>query len=797
MVAKLPLEQYRNRFDTSLLDCKNTRELKPLEEIVGQKRALSALTFGLNIEEKGFNVYASGMYGTGRKSSVKKFLDELAKKKPQGNDWIYVNNYQNPYEPNAIRLPPGMGKQFKDDMDAFIDEAKRFLPKVFESEDYVNRRDAAISGIEEQKARLLAHIDEVAREKSFLIQPGPQGLLTIPLKKSGEPYQQEEFVGLPPETHAVYQKNKEELMVELRNTFRQLRDLDQEGGEAIEKLNREVALTAIGRRIAALNDKYEKIDEIGAYIEAVQKDIVENLPQFMPEPPQQQMPPQFPMIRDLAFRKYEVNVIVDASGSGGAPVIYEQNPSYQNLLGKIEKEVQYGVVTTDFTMIRPGSIHNANGGFLVLMAEDLFRNPFSWDGLKTALKTGEVSVEEPGERMGFISTKGIKPEPIPISVKVIIIGTPQIYQILSTQDPDFFELFKVRADFDTTMDRNDENIRNYASFICSLCEEGSLHHLDSSAVARVIEYGSRLAEDQNKLTTRFSHVSDIIREASFYAEQDGSEYTSDLHIVKAIETKIYRSNLIQEKIQEYITKGIFLIETEGEKIGQVNGLSVIGLGDIAFGRPSRVTATVGTGRGGIMDIEREAAMGGPIHTKGVLILSGFLNARYAQDKPLSLSARLVFEQSYEGVEGDSASSTELYAILSALSGLPINQAIAVTGSVNQAGEVQAIGGVNEKLEGFFEVCKAKGLTGKQGAMIPASNVQNLMLKEEILEAAQAGKFSIYPVRTIDEGIEVLTGVKAGTRQPDGSYEEGTVNYLVDRRLEEMAETMKEYRAGAP
>jgi lon-related putative ATP-dependent protease len=586
-------------------------------------------------------------------------------------------------------------------------------------------------------------------------------------------------------------------MVELRNTFRQLRDLDQEGGEAIEKLNREVALTAIGRRIAALNDKYEKIDEIGAYIEAVQKDIVENLPQFMPEPPQQQMPPQFPMIRDLAFRKYEVNVIVDASGSGGAPVIYEQNPSYQNLLGKIEKEVQYGVVTTDFTMIRPGSIHNANGGFLVLMAEDLFRNPFSWDGLKTALKTGEVSVEEPGERMGFISTKGIKPEPIPISVKVIIIGTPQIYQILSTQDPDFFELFKVRADFDTTMDRNDENIRNYASFICSLCEEGSLHHLDSSAVARVIEYGSRLAEDQNKLTTRFSHVSDIIREASFYAEQDGSEYTSDLHIVKAIETKIYRSNLIQEKIQEYITKGIFLIETEGEKIGQVNGLSVIGLGDIAFGRPSRVTATVGTGRGGIMDIEREAAMGGPIHTKGVLILSGFLNARYAQDKPLSLSARLVFEQSYEGVEGDSASSTELYAILSALSGLPINQAIAVTGSVNQAGEVQAIGGVNEKLEGFFEVCKAKGLTGKQGAMIPASNVQNLMLKEEILEAAQAGKFSIYPVRTIDEGIEVLTGVKAGTRQPDGSYEEGTVNYLVDRRLEEMAETMKEYRAGAP
>jgi lon-related putative ATP-dependent protease len=797
MVTRLPLEHYRNRFDASLLDCGSTRELKPLEEIVGQKRALSALIFGLNIEDKGFNVYASGMYGTGRKSAVKKFLDELAKTKPRGTDWIYVNNFENPYEPNAIHLPPGMGKEFKEDIATFIAEAKRFIPKVFESEDYVNRREAAVREIEEEKARLLARIDELAREKGFLIQPGPQGLLTIPLKEDGEPYQQEEFVSQPPDVQAAYQKRKDELMVDLRNTFRLLRDLDQKGGETIEELNREVALSAIGHRVAALKDKYEKVDEIHPYIEAVQKDIVENLPQFMPEPAQQQ-PPQFanPLIRELAFRKYEVNVIVDNSGHDGAPVIYEQNPSYQNLFGKIEKEVQYGVVTTDFTMIRSGSIHKANGGFLVMMVEDLFRNPFSWDGLKTALKTGEVVVEEPGERMGFISTRGIKPEPIPLSLKVIIIGTPQINQILYTQDPDFSELFKVKADFDTTMDRTSENVRNYASFICGLCEEYQLHHLDGSAIGKVIEYGSRLAEDQNKLTTRFSHIADIIREASYYAEQEQSEFTSARHIVKSIEERIYRSNLIQEKIQEFIKRGVFLIDTEGEKVGQVNGLSVIGLGDIAFGRPSRVTASIGIGRGGIIDIEREAAMGGPIHTKGVLILSGYLNDRYAQDKPLSLSARLVFEQSYEGVEGDSASSTELYALLSALSGLPINQAIAVTGSVNQKGEVQAIGGVNEKLEGFFEVCKAKGLTGKQGAMIPASNIQNLMLKDEILDAARDGKFTIYPVSTIDEGIEVLIGVKAGERLPDGSFEKGTVNDLVDTRLREMAETMKEYRSGA-
>jgi lon-related putative ATP-dependent protease len=794
MVTQLPLEQYRNRYDASLIECGSTKELQPLKEIIGQKRALSALTFGLNIDKKGFNIFVSGMHGTGRKSAVSKYIDELAKTITRGNDWIYVNNFDNPYEPNAIRLPSGMGKQFKDDMVTFIAEAKRFIPKAFESEDYENRHNAAIRGIEDEKAHLLAHIDEVAKEKGFIIQPGQQGLLTIPLKEGGEPYPQEEFIALPQEVQAQYQKRREELMAELRNTFRQLRDLDQKGSEVIEQLNRDVVLNAIGHRIASLKDKYVKIDEISAYIETVQKDIVENIPQFLPEPasPQVQLPIPNPLIRELAIRKYEVNVIVDNSGDDGAPVVFEQNPSYQNLFGKIEKEVQYGVVTTDFTMIRPGSIHKANGGFLMMMAEDLFRNPYSWESLKTTLKTGEVVVEEPGERMGFISTRGIKPEPIPLFIKVVIIGTPQIYQILYTQDPDFFELFKVKADFDITMDRTEENIRNYASFICGICEEYKLRHLDRSAVAKVIEYGSRLAEDQNKLTTRFSDVADLIQEAGYYAVQEQSEYTTGGNVLKALKEKIYRSNLIQEKIQEFITRGIFLIETEGKKVGQLNGLSVMGLGDIAFGRPSRVTASIGIGRGGIIDIEREAAMGGPTHTKGVLILSGFLNDRYAQDKPLSLSARLVFEQSYEGVDGDSASSTELYAILSALSALPINQAIAVTGSVNQKGEVQAIGGVNEKLEGFFEVCKAKGLTGKQGVMIPASNVQNLMLKDEIVEAAKNGNFTVYPVSTIDEGIEVLTGVKAGELHQDGTFEEGTVNYLVDKRLKEMAEVMREY-----
>ncbi|HMZ30982.1 MAG TPA: Lon protease family protein, partial [Methanoregulaceae archaeon] len=573
-------------------------------------------------------------------------------------------------------------------------------------------------------------------------------------------------------------------------------ELDQKGMETVEQLNRDVALGAMGHRVASLKDKYAHVAEVNAFIDAVQVDMVENLPQFMEEvhPPQQPAQMPSPLLKELTFRKYEVNVIVDNSGSKGAPIVFEQNPTYSNLFGRVEREFQYGVVTTDFTMIRSGSIHKANGGFLVLPVEDLFRNPFVWDGLKSTLKTEKIAIKEPAERMGYITTKSIKPESIPLDLKVILIGTPIVNQILYTQDPDFSELFKVKADFDSAMDRNQDNVRKYAAFVCTICEKYHLKHLDRSAMAKIIEYGSRLADDTMKLTTRFSLISDVLREASYYATLEDEGMVEAKHIMKAIDERTYRSSLVQEKIQEYITRGIFMIDTTGEKVGQVNGLSVMSLGDIEFGRPSRVTASIGIGKEGIMDIEREASMGGPSHTKGVLILSGYLAHKFAQDKPLSLNARLVFEQSYEGVDGDSASSTELYAILSALSEIPLKQNIAVTGSVNQRGEVQAIGGVNQKLEGFFEVCKAKGLSGNQGAMIPASNVQNLMLKEEIVEAAKAGKFTIYPVTTIDEGIEVLTGMNAGKRQPDGTFEKGTVNYLVDKRLHEMAEIYRKYQA---
>ena len=793
MVEVLPFSRFRNTYDSSRLECPATDTLQPLEEIIGQERALRALSFGLEIREAGFNIYVAGIAGTGRKTAVMDFLERLARTKPKAGDWIYVNSFTSAYEPTAIRLPPGKGSEFKDEMADFISEVKNNLPKAFESEDYATRRVATVRSIEEEKARLFGQINASAQEQGFVIQMSPTGLLTIPVV-DGRPLPEEEFVALPEETKAEIQRRMEKLNSDLRNAFRQVRDLDSKGAEAVDKLNREVSLYAIGHLITDLREKYHDLPEILKYIEAVQNDILENLDQFLGVPQQPQVPAQLqPFFKELPFKKYQVNAIVDNSKPDGAPVIFEQNPTYQNLFGKVEKEVQFGIISTDFTMIRPGSVHKANGGYMVIPVEDLLRNPFAWDGIKTALKTGEVAIEEPGERMGFITTRGLKPEPIPLAMKLVLIGTPQINQLLYNLDPDFKDLFKVRADFDIVMERNDENSMKYAAFICTLCRKFNLKHLDGTAVAKVIEYGSRLAEDQEKLSTLFAGVSDIIREASFYATRENAEYTTAKHIMKAIDEKTYRSNLIQQKIQEFIERDIFLIETSGAKVGQVNGLSVMGLGDFAFGRPSRVTASISVGRDGVIDIEREAAMGGPTHTKGVLILGGYLASRFAQDKPLSISARLVFEQSYGGVDGDSASSTELYAILSALSGLPIRQSLAVTGSVNQKGEVQAIGGVNEKLEGFFEVCKAKGLTGEQGAMIPASNVQNLMLKEEMVEAARNGKFRIYPVKTIDEGIEVLTGVAAGARREDGTFEEGTVNYLVDRRLREMAEKLREFQ----
>jgi len=747
--------------------------------------------------DKGFNLYVAGPPGTGKTTAVRDFLETAAKTRPPPPDWCYVNNFRNPYEPLSIRLPAGMARTLQKDLDNFVEEARRAVPRALQSDEFQSKRDRLVKTAEGHRNKILSDLGKDAERAGFSIQATPIGIMLIPIV-DGKPIGEEELATLSERAREEIDKRRESVESRFAEATKQLATLDKETRVALRKLTSDAVQYAIGFLMEALAKPYQDIPQVKSYLEDLRADILENFEVFAGVTEERSLQGQVlaPWMKDLPFRKYKANVIVDNSELKGAPVVFEENPTYANLFGRIEKEAQFGSFTTDFTLIKGGSIHKANGGYLVIPVDELLGNLLSYDGLKRALRNNRIVIEEAGERLGFISTKSLTPQPAPLNVKVILVGNPFVYQALFTYDPEFREFFKVKADFDTTIERNKENMRRYASFVCTVCEKEGLRHLESLAIAKIVEYGSRLAEDQTKLSTRFAEVSDLIREANYYASQDGSKYVSAGHINKALEEKVYRSNLIQQKIVEMTQRGLILIDTSGAKTGQVNGLSVIGLGDFAFGRPSRVTASIALGREGVLDIEREAKMGGPIHTKGVLILGGYLAHKYAQDKPLSLSARLVFEQSYEGVEGDSASSTELYAILSALSGLPVKQNIAVTGSVNQRGEVQAIGGVNEKIEGFYELCKAKGVKGDESVMIPKSNVQDLMLKEEVVKAVASGRFHIYPVSTVDEGIEVLTGTRAGERRKDGGFEPNTVNSKVDQRLRQMAESMAKFPEAA-
>lgn len=794
MVTELSYEEATRRLPQGLLKCRTSEELEPLGQIIGQERAVKALEFGLKIQQKGFNIYAAGQRGTGKRTALENFLKEIAKKKPTPPDWCYVNNFDDPLEPNAIGLPTGTGREFQKDMDLFAKDVKRALTQSFESEEYSKRKQEVIKSVQEKQKEISKELSGKAEKAGFVLRQTPVGVILIPII-NGKPATEEDLQRLPKDVQEEILKRREELQHEFRSFMMELRNLEKKAQSAVMQLNKEVADYALDPLLSELFEKYGVIDEIKEFLEDVKDDILSNFRLIIGEEREQdsQLPPFLRQMAKDPTDRYKVNLIVDNSDLEGAPVEVEMNPTYQHLSGKIEKEARFGALTTDYTMIRGGSLHRANGGFLVVSVEDMLTKPFSWDCLKRALMNGKIEIEEAAERMGFLATKSLRPESISLNVKVILTGEPRLYHMLYMLDRDFKELFKVKAEFDTTMERNSENLRRYASFICTLCSKENLRHLNPSGIEAVVEYSSRLAADKEKLSTLFAKVSDIIREANFYAEEEKTEYIGREHIEKALEEKVFRSNLIQKKIEEMITRGTLLIDIEGEEAGQINGLSVINLGDYQFGRPTRVTAGIGVGKDGIIDIEREAEMGGPIHTKGVQILSGYLNDKYAEDKPLSLTARLVFEQSYSGVEGDSASSTELYALLSTLSGKPIKQYLAVTGSVNQKGDVQPIGGANEKIEGYYEVCKAKGLDGKQGVVIPESNVKNLMLKKEVVEAIREGRFHIYPVKTIQEGIEVLTGVEAGEKGTDGAYPEGTINNNVQKRLTEMAESARRYK----
>lgn len=771
------------------LDYLKTDSIKPLESIVGQERATRALAFGLEMELPGFHIFAAGLPGTGRTTAIKEFLEVRAKDKPTPPDWCYVFNFKDPYEPKAIELPPGWGKELARDMKNFISAARREIPRAFESEEYVKKRDETIAIFNEKKERLFRELHEKARQMGFLLQPAPTGLFIIPMKE-GRPMEEQEFAALPKEAQEDLIRRRKELEAEVTSAFRERQNLDRQAYEAIKELDRQVVNYILEFLQKELQDKYHFSRKVLEYLEEVKKDILNNLPLFRErvEGEERKMMPW--LMREDPFRRYEVNVFIDNSSTSGAPVVVEYNPTFNNLVGRIEREAVLGALITDFTMIRPGSLHRANGGYLVIPVEEVLKNPFAWEGLKRCLREGKVIIEDIGERIGLLTTKTLQPEPIPLDLKVILVGTPLYYYLLYLYDHDFHELFKVKAEFGVTMDRNPDNIKNYAAFCSALCAKENLLHLDASAVAKLVEYGSRLAEDQTKLSTRFAILADVIREACCYARKEGVQYISASHIKQAIEARFYRSNLIEERIREMIARGFIKIEVTGRRIGQVNGLSVIDLGDIAFGRPNKITATVAAGREGIIDIEREARLGGRIHTKGVLILNGYLNEKYQREAPLTLAARLVFEQSYEGVEGDSASSAELFALLSALADLPVRQDLAVTGSVNQKGEIQAVGGINEKIEGFYDTVKVMGLTGEQGVVIPAANKDNLMLREDAVEAIREGRFHVYFINTVDEGIELLTGVPAGERGPDGHFPPDTVHGRVARKLEAMAAQIK-------
>jgi lon-related putative ATP-dependent protease len=788
---ELPVEKYRRFCPPEVLKCKSTKELTPNDDIIGQDRALKALSFGLEIGEKGFNVYAAGVPGTGKTTTVRAFLEDIAKERPVPQDWCYVYNFENPSVPNAIKLKSGWAAEFKKDISGLIATSRQVIPEVFESEDYITRRKATLTSFETQKNSIYTKVNATAAEKGFQLRSSPSGLLVVPVLE-GQPLTEEQIANLSPEQVEKLNQARSELDADMRNAMRDLRKLDEEANSRLEELNRDVSLYAIGHILTDLREKYKSNDEVPKFIDDVQESILENLSIFAGARDESQQTPEAQAAINQFFKQYEINIMVTHTEATGAPVVVEHNPTYANLFGRVEKEAKFGVLSTDHTLILPGSLHRANGGYILIPVADLAKNPGSYEGLKRALKNETIEIEENLVAQGAISARGLNPEPIKLDIKVVLVGDTRIYEMLYTEDSDFKELFKVKAQFDTTMDWTEENVKKYLGAMANVCGREGLKHLDAEAAAKVIEFSSRMAEDQQKLSTLFASVADIIREATFYASKDDTAHVTKDHVMRAIEQKIYRSNLLQQRIQEFIKRGVILIDTDGEQVGQVNGLSVMELGDFSFGGPSRVTASTAVGRKGIIDIERESNLGGNIHTKGVMIIGGFLSKTFAQDKPLSLTARLVFEQEYSGVDGDSASSTELYALLSVLSGVPIKQNFAVTGSVNQLGYIQAIGGVNEKIEGFFEVCKLRGLNGKHGVLIPESNVENLMLKEEITEAAKKGLFHIYPVNTIEQGIELLTGVKAGKRMEDGTFEEGSIFAKVDKRLSEMAERVKEF-----
>jgi lon-related putative ATP-dependent protease len=794
---RVPLEKLRWNCDPISFDFDTTADLPDLDDAIGQKRALRSIEFGLGMEATGFNLYIAGETGTSRTSTIRSILNKRARTEARPNDWVYVNNFKDSDSAYSLSLPAGKGSELAADMKELVDAIKKDIPKALESPEYETRRAEILEEYQKSNNDLFQILEKESATHGFALQRTVSGLVIVP-QKGGRNYTQEEYEALSEKKRQKLDDTGKKLTEKLNEVLRRVRDNEKSTKDALLQADRELGMSCLGHRLDPLKEKYTGLNKLLTYLDTVQEDILINLDDFKPQSAQ----PQIPGIRmprqEPTFERYEVNVLVDNKGSEGAPVVFESNPTYNNLFGRIEHVMQYGgVAVTNFTMIRSGALHRANGGYLVIDAREVLINPFVWDALKRCIRTGEIRIEDVLEQYRFMTMVTLKPEAVPLQTKIIMIGTPWIYYLLFYMDPDYRKFFKVKAEFDSSITRTPEIMRDYALFVATHCRSEKLLHFDRSAIARLLESTSRMVEDQQKLSSQFMEITDFIREASFWARKDGHAVVTGEDVLRAVDEKLYRVNRIEERMHELYEDGTIMVDTDNAVVGQINGLSVIGLGDHTFGRPSRITARVYTGQAGMVNIEREVKLSGPIHDKGVMILTGYLGGTFAEDRPLSLSASICFEQSYDGIEGDSASSTELYALLSALSGIPIKQGIAVTGSVNQRGMIQPIGGVNFKIEGFFAVCKSQGLTGNQGVMIPTANERHLMLNDEVIEAVAAGRFHIWSVGTIEQGIEILTGMKAGARAKHGGFPKNTIFHLVDKRLSDMAERMREQESKYP
>ncbi len=789
---KVPISMLAPVIGPGQLGFENTGELEPLSEIIGQERAVEALEFGLNMKSPGFNLYVSGPAGTGKGTLIRQMVKRMAQATPASPDWCYVNNFQDPSRPTCLALPAGQGASFKGEMAGFIEGLQRDIPLAFESKNYLDAKARLHDDINAKKKALFHELTELSRTRGFGFEETSVGFGIVPLK-AGKSMTDADMEAMADEEQRDLSERRQTLEGEIREFHVHIHGLEKEAEHRQRQLDRELVMNILEGRYETMRRTYQDIPGVSTFLERVRDDIVHHYKDFLPrEGPSLAIP-------GLEFKRpdmsrFLVNLIVQHDPAEGAPVIDESHPTYSNLIGKIERRAHMGVMYTDFTEIQAGAVLLVNGGYLIVNALDMLRQLFSWDALKRVIKTGQVKIEDPDEFYGF-STAGLRPEPIPVNVKVIMVGPPILYHLLQAYEEDFGKLFKVKADFDTEVVRNERQDRQYVRFIAKLCREEGLPHFEADAAAEIIRQGARFADRHDRLSLRFSHVSDLIREAGYWARKEGHSFVTQADVDDAVTHKRHRSNLAEHWIQDEIKEGTLMVDLDGDVVGQVNGLSVHQLGDYAFGRPTRITARTYVGTKGVIDIQREAELAGMVHSKGVMTLAGYLAGKFAGAHPFAVSASLTFEQTYSEVEGDSAAVAELAAILSSLADLPIHQWLAVTGSVNQLGEVQPIGGVNEKIEGFFESCSRKGLTGRQGVIIPARNTKHLALRRAVVDAVESGQFSVYAVNTIEEALELLTGVAPGERGLEETYPSDTVFGRAAQRLEEMAQAVAQWSEG--